>query len=200
MLPNQIRITICFILITLAFHQAAFASSIGNLRVGGLTGYGGASATANNVTRVQEPMGLNLFIDYSFSPRFTLGAEHVRIFKGVSSAVGFTGVVGKYYFWTPQPQYMDNPDDAIEKNQVIQKNITPYVGGSFGFAQSSISARANTENPILSTSLYFSGKGGLEYPITGRWGARAELGANASVGGDEQILSIQALIGIYYFL
>lgn len=178
----------------------ANAEDFGRLRVGGLLGAGGSAATLNGITRTEGPLGINLFIDYSFNSQFTLGAEHSRSLKSGTAAVGFTGLTGKFYLWTPSPQYMENPDDVPKENYLIQKNITPYFGFSTGFAQASIQSRSNTESPVLTTNLYSAFKLGLEYPIVQRWGARSELSYAISLGGEGSVIGYHVLIGAFYFL
>jgi len=199
-LPNlTFNLLSIFIFVTF-FSELGHASNFGNLRVGGNLGIGQGGAKSQGQVRVEGPLGFGAYIDYSFDSRFTVGAEHQRSFGSGSTAIGFTGLTGKWYFWTPQPQWLIDSQDVIERPTLIQKNISPYAGLSLGFGQASLPARTSAETDILAVGPYVSIKGGLEYPLTGRWGVRSELVYGTTVGGKGVAEMIHLQFGLYYFL
>lgn len=184
---------------TLLFGMPCLANNFGNMRIGGVFGVGQAGAQNSETTRVEGPLGFGAFVDYTINSRLTIGAEHQRSFGTGSTAVGFTGLSFKWYFWTPQPQWMVNAEDQITRSFLIQKNFVPYLGFASGFAQASFPARSN-EKDVLVVGPYASAKGGLEYPVTGRWGARSEFVYGMTVGGKGRAELVHLLFGLYYFL
>ncbi len=176
-----------------------FASDFGGIRIGGALGLGQGGAKSENVVRTEGPLGVAVTVDYSLEPRWSLGAEHERSMSGAATSIGFTGVTLRWYFWTPQPQRLIKTDDQIERSFLIQKNFVPYLGTSVGFAQASFPAK-DEKADVLVVSPYFSFKGGLEYPITGRWGARSEFMYGMTAGGKGAAEILHLLFGFYYFL
>lgn len=182
------------------FGSTAFAAASGNLRPGMGFGFGQSGAQSGSTTRVEGPLLLNVFFDYSVDSRFSVGAEHTRSMAGASSAIGFTGLSGKFYFWTPQPQLMIDTSDQIDRSMIVQKNIVPFLGLSVGFAQASVPAKTPQDRDVLVVGPYVSLRGGVEYPIYGRWGARGELVYGTTVAGKGAAETIQLGFGFYYFL
>jgi hypothetical protein len=176
-----------------------FASDFGGIRIGGALGLGQGGAKSENVVRTEGPLGVAVTVDYSLEPRWSLGEEQERSMSGAATSIGFTGVTLRWYFWTPQPQRLIKTDDQIERSFLIQKNFVPYLGTSVGFAQASFPAK-DEKADVLVVSPYFSFKGGLEYPITGRWGARSEFMYGMTAGGKGAAEILHLLFGFYYFL
>ena len=170
-----------------------------DLRLGASLGYGSAGAQNNGTTRVEAPVGFDAFLDYSLDSRLTIGVEHERSFQSGSTAIGVTDLSSKWYFWTPQPQIII-PSNQIEKTTLIDKNIVPYLGAAVGLAQASFPKRKDSESDVLVVDPYVSLRGGFEYPITGRWGSRAEFNFGMSVGGQGEVQLVHIFLGIYYFL
>ncbi len=188
-----------FLLIFLV-NAYCFASDFSGLRVGWAMGLGQGGAKNQGVVRSEGPLGVAITIDYSLDPRWSLGAEHERsMSSGAATSIGFTGFALRWYFWTPQPQQLINTEDQVERSFLIQKNFVPYLGTSVGFAQASFPANDEKEK-VMVVSPYFSFKGGLEYPITGRWGARSEFMYGMTAGGKGAAEILHLLFGIYYFL
>lgn len=189
---------ILFLMIFLV-NAYCFASDFGGIRIGGALGFGHAGAKSEDVVRTEGPLGVAVTVDYSLEPRWSLGAEHERSMSGAATSIGFTGLTLRWYFWTPQPQRLIKTDDQIERSFLIQKNFVPYLGTSVGFAQASFPAK-DDKGDVLVVSPYFSFKGGLEYPITGRWGARSEFMYGMTAGGKGAAEILHLLFGFYYFL
>lgn len=176
-----------------------FRWRFGGIRIGGAFGIGQGGAKSEDVVRTEGPLGVAITVDYSLDPRWSLGAEHERTLAGSVTSIGFTGLTLRWYFWTPQPQVLIKTDDKIERSFLIQKNFVPYLGTSVGFAQASFPALED-KGDVLVVSPYVSFKGGLEYPITGRWGARSEFMYGMTAGGKGAAEILHLLFGFYYFL
>src|SRR5690606_36341538 len=114
----------------------------------------------------------------------TLGFEHNRSFKSAKSNIGVTGVVGRWYLWTPHAQFLQNTTDAIEKTQIVQKGYFPYLGLSAGFGQSSLSRETDRGRDVSVSKAFISGKAGVESPLFGPWGWRGEFSWAEGVAGD----------------
>lgn len=186
-----------FLILLVFLCQQSIASYF---RAGGIVGAGASGAKNKGTTRVESPFAFQAFIDYSMSPRFTLGAEHERSLGPTGTSVGLTGVSSKYYLYTPQPQELPEAGDQIQTTTLIQKNIVPYIGFAMGFAQASFPQRNGDEADVLVVAPYVAAKGGFEYPLWGKWGARSEFVYGTSVGGSGQAEVIHLLFGLYYLL
>lgn len=183
------------------FWQApVYAANSGNLRLGGMLGLGQGGAQNEGFVRTEGPLGFVTFVDYSFDSRFTLGAEHQRSLGGSASSIGFTGVTGKWYFWTPQPEWLVDDEHSFKTSILIQKNIVPYLGVSTGFAQASFPKNDKVDKDIMVVGPFVALKVGLEYPVIGRWGTRAELSYGITLAGTGQAEAIFGFFGLYYFL
>lgn len=188
-----------FTAISSAIFSFADAGEMPSLRVLGAVGFGQAGGQSKGNVRVEGPIAIAAALDYAWNPRLSLGAEHMRSFGAGSTAVGLTGVSLRWYLYTPQPQMLKNPSDQIEKSYLLQKNYVPYLGTVFGFAQGSFPATA-TKEEVLVVAPYFSMKGGIEYPVVGRWGLRGEANYAMTLGGKGGAEVINVILGIYYFL
>lgn len=187
------------ILMIFLVNAYCFAGDFSGIRVSGALGFGQGGAKSEGVVRTEGPLGIAVAVDYSLEPRWSLGAEHERSMSGAATSIGFTGLALRWYFWTPQPQRLIKTGDQIERSFLIQKNFVPYIGTSVGFAQASFPA-IDEKAEVLVVSPYFSFKSGLEYPITGGWGARSEFMYGMTAGGKGAAEMIHLLFGIYYFL
>lgn len=193
----QLKISLLFFVISFGARVYAFDSS--NVRLNSAIGLGSGGAEEDGVVRVETPLALYVGADYSMSSRSTIGFEHYRSFAGAtSSSIGLSGLVVRYYPWTPQPQKLGNPEDLISEDMVFQKNIVPYFGTAIGIAQATFQANNTGKKAVSATGLYVSFKTGLEYPIFRNWGLRGELSYGQSVAGSGTMEMVHLLFGFYY--
>lgn len=189
--PDLRALLLSFFLLNCAICRAE------DFRAGGAIGFGQGGASGSGITRVDGPIGLVGFIDYTLNPHLSLGVEHVS--SAPLAAVGFTGFTANWYFWTPQPQVLSDPNDQITRPLLLEKNFSPYVGGAIGMGQAAFPARTTAESDVLVSSPYLSLKLGVEYPISGRWGARSEFNYGTTEGGSSIAEMIYLFVGAYYF-
>ena len=181
-------------------HTQAQASS---LRTGGMLGLGDSVVnTSENLVRSESPLSYSFFLEYSFDSRLALAAEHVRSLSLSPSSTGIsmTGLHGKYYFYTPHPQNLKPQLGSRSSINLIQKNISPFVGLGMGFSQSSVLPRTDAESAAVSAGMYLKASFGVEYPLWSKWGLRSEVSYGTSIVGTGQIQMLNWLWGIYAYL
>jgi hypothetical protein len=124
--------------ISLSLLSYSLVSNASDLRVSCDLGFGGVGVSnTNGYQRNQGPLLFSLGIDYTYDSRIAFGAEHRRTYSNIGSAVGITNLLTRWYFYTPQPQSVPDPD----KTSLTQKTISPYLMGALGMMQATIPTR-----------------------------------------------------------
>ncbi|MCH2535317.1 MAG: hypothetical protein MK008_12815 [Bdellovibrionales bacterium] len=172
-----------------------------SFRVGAMAGFANASTKTDETSLSEGPFGGASFIEYALDDRRTIGVEHLRSadLEAVSTAVSFTGIYGKWYPYTPQPQYVPSEKDLTVSSLVLV-DLSPYVSTGLGFFQSNIPGVFIGEEDANAAGLYFSLKGGVEYPIWRGYGLRLEAGGAFSFGGSGTSNMPYLMLGFYAFL
>lgn len=183
-----------FIIFATSFSHAS------DIRLVGSFGFGNSGAENEGVVKTEDPLAIGLSAEYSMSSRFTLGIEHNRSFKSAKSNIGVTGVVSRWYLWTPHAQFLQNSSDKIEKTQILHKGYMPYLGFAAGFGQSSLPRQSDAGRDVSVTKAYISGKAGIESSLFGPWGWRTEFSWAEGVAGDGSLRMMHLFFGFYYFL
>lgn len=171
------------------------------IRIGGAAGFASANTKNADTELTEGPFGGAAFIEYSLSDRTAIGVEHLRSadLANVSTAVSFTGIYGKWYPYTPQPQYIPAGQDLVVSSIILQ-DLSPYLSSGLGFFQSNIPGVFIGDDDATAVGLYFNVKAGLEYPIWRGWGAKLEGGAAVSFGGTGTTNMPYLMLGFYIFL
>lgn len=182
---------------------ALFWGAIANgasIRLGAMAGFANASAKTSETSLSEGPFGGAAFIDYSLDDRRSLGVEHIRSasLAPVSTAVSFTGIFGKWYPYTPQPQYIP-ADKDLKLSTIGLRDLSPFVGVGLGFVQSSIPGIFKGDKDANAVGLYINLKGGVEYPIWRMIGIRLESGVAVSFGGTGDVSMPYMMMGFYAF-
>lgn len=170
------------------------------IRIGALAGFASASTKTDKTNLSEGPFGGSAFIDYSLDDRRSVGVEHLRSadLANVSTAVSFTGIFGKYYPYTPQPQYIPSEKD-LTLTSIEMVDLSPYVGAGLGFFQSNIPGEFVGDDDANAVGLYINVKGGVEYPLWRGFGARLELGSAFSFGGTGSSSMPYLMLGAYMY-
>ena len=166
-----------------------------------MAGFANASTKTDETSLSEGPFGGASFIEYALDDRRTIGVEHLRSadLEAVSTAVSFTGIYGKWYPYTPQPQYVPSEKDLTVSSLVLV-DLSPYVSTGLGFFQSNIPGVFIGDEDANAAGLYFSLKGGIEYPIWRGYGLRLEAGGAFSFGGTGTSNMPYLMLGFYAFL
>lgn len=180
--------------------KGATVQGADTIRVGALAGIAIATAKTTDATLSEGPFGGSAFIDYSLDDRRSIGVEHLRSasLTPVSTAVSFTGIFGKWYPYTPQPQYL--PSDRDFKLTTISiRDVSPYIAFTMGFVQASIPGEFKGDSPANAVGLFVNPKGGFDYPVWRMLGLRLEGGFPISFGGTGSVTMPYVMAGFYAF-
>ncbi len=197
-------LSLVFALSLIGYSSQAHGDDGNRLRVGGDAGLGVAQVQVSGSKRLEKPGTFAVLIDYALSSSMVIGVEHYRTLvndNGPSSGVGFTGVIGKYYFISPRAPVLPKDGHVVE-DEIIIKALTPYIGVSAGVGQASLRSlnESQAQDRSLSVGGYVGGKIGLEYPVITNWTAFAEGSAASTVVGTGTILFLRVGFGILYNL
>jgi hypothetical protein len=173
------------------------------LRSGALLGLGSANSSVDSSSKSEGPLGLAIFLDYAYSPRWTVGGEHFRTFKPspLGSKVGITGLSAKYSLLVPHTQIMFD-GGTVDSSFFVQRNYVPYIGISLGIAQASLFKTSTSASDVDSSTIggYLGVTFGVDYPMSGKWGLRSEIKAGQTIVGSGTISYALGVAGFYMFL
>ncbi len=171
-------------------------------RFSGLAGFAmsaSKSAEEAGTLRNEGPLGFAFSIDHSWRGPYFLFAEHMRSMSGASTAVGLTGAGIKYYPWVSPLHFKARNADKIESVSLFFSGYSFYMGGSFGFAQSSILSSGD-KLASLAAGLYVNAKAGVDYPMSQIWGLRGEFNYAMTIVGSGAIQHLNLFGGVFFDL
>lgn len=186
------RVLSVFLFVILAASQSQAARFIA---LGGLGEAKSTSAGTTGATRLESPGGISFALDQQYQGAYYIFAEHMRSLGSTGTSVGMTGLGIKFYPWlNPASVGVSQPG---ARAQMTFSGYIPYVGGGFGFAQSSILGNS-AQQDVLAVGGYISAKGGVEYPMSPTWGLSSEGNYILSVAGSGKIEALNLLFGGYF--
>lgn len=183
----------------LCFYTNPGHAGTDQARVHGMLGFG-SSATSNEIDGEEGPLGMSFGIEYAFSSRWMIGAEHIRSFSmsPAGSSISFTGISMKYYYPGSIPTRRLKIED-MKTDQMVVYGFFPYFGLSSGFGQASLPSDEEGDSPNAG-GIYLGIRAGIDYPFMKSFGIRSELGITQSVMATGTLSSMLLSFGLYYFL
>lgn len=165
------------------------------LTFSGVIGMG--SSTSKNESQMTEgPFTQAYTLEKLLSSKISLGGEHIRSLAGsLSTSIGYTGMIGRYYFNSaPIPYYKV---ENLATSDLAYRDYSLYVGSGFGFAQSS--GLPDEEGKSTNAAgIYISPRAGVDYQLGRSLGVRAELLMAMTLMGKGNISTVSVGAGIYF--
>jgi len=157
------------------------ANATSDYRYGVAVGYGGeglvttattTTGQTEQVTRSDEPLMLEIFLDKYLSDNFLLSFSHSR---GVSvspltSGISFTGISGIWYLLGPVSAVT-----ADSGSSIFVKRWAPFAGVSTGFAQAVLTRPGDPVPTVNGSGAFLGIRLGFDVPTSPGHGIRPEL-------------------------
>jgi len=173
--------TFAFVCNSLLFSQALASSVLDQLTFGVGVGVGLTELakdvliedTIQNANRSESPLVFQFLVEYDLNPKWTIGLKHSRgaRLSPFSSGIGFTGLLGKFYFMKSRP-YLSSPRT---KERVTLMGWAPFVGLSSGFAVANTEREREVLSDIDSSGFYVALHAGVDYQMFTNYIFRPEL-------------------------
>ncbi len=138
-----------------------------------------------NVDRAEGPGTISIYADRIYNDYWTLSLEHIRGFRfgPLSSGLSFTGIGGKWYFWSPIPSF---PVLSPESTHLFIQQFSPYLGAMVVAASGSIYRGNDKVSTVSGSGMYFGLRGGMDFLLQPGFGLRGETSLSTTLSYSEK--------------